>query len=82
MSEFQQKLLDMSEEDLFVCIAGAIGELRDIATSTGDSYTVVVTPDKRPVVLKNGEPATDYFFGGEPSLNSIMGDPLGQLGRL
>ena len=65
MTDFQQNLLVMTEDELAMSIARVMNDLSDIASATDKSFALVAHPDQPPVILVNGAVSNDFSFGGE-----------------
>lgn len=55
MSEYQEKLLESTLDEIEMEVAYLLGRLQDISDATDRSYTVIITPDKHPVLITDGE---------------------------
>lgn len=70
MTDFQEKILDMTYDEIDMELADIVARLRDISDAVDRNITVTVTPDKKPVVLIDGE-VNDRISFGEESWDSI-----------
>lgn len=54
MTDYQSKLVNMPDRDLDYEIHNVLSDIRDIADATGSTFTIIVTPDKEPVLIRDG----------------------------
>lgn len=70
MTNYQQKILDSTYDEIDMELADIVARLRDISDAVDRNITVTVTPDKKPVVLIDGE-VNDRISFGEESWDGI-----------
>ena len=63
MSEYQTQLLNMTLERIDMEIAVLVGQLQDISNAVDKSFTITTTPDKKPVILIDGEVNNRLSYG-------------------
>lgn len=62
ITEFQQKILDSTYDEIDMEIAGLLARLQDISNATDRNYTVIITPDKKPVLITDGEISDTFSY--------------------
>ena len=72
MTDYQQKILDSTYDEIDMELADIVARLRDISDAVDRNITGTVTPDKKPVVLIDGE-VNDRISFGEESWDGIPG---------
>lgn len=66
MTEFQERLVEMTQDEIDMALAHCLSDLMDISNATDESYSIVVTPDQDPVLIINGKVSKALSFGKEP----------------
>lgn len=82
ITDYQQKVVDMTHDEIDMELADIASRLRDISDSLDRNITIMTTVDKAPVILVDGEVSNSLSFDEDPIFGGIFDESISALKNL